>query len=451
MLDEDQIREAESNGHSLFGASSWHRKLTCPGSVMAEFGLPDTAGIEAAEGTIAHEIAAFWLEYGLERQDFDHEIGKVHKVKHFEITVTGEMLDAIREYVDWCRAVPCDHYYVETRVDFSRLTPIPNQGGTADYIAVTIDEDGRGHVIVSDLKYGEGVMVYAEKNPQLSAYALGVIFLLDWLYDFDKVTLRIGQPRRGHWDTWETTRDELLEWGEEAKARLALTWQPDAPRVPSEDGCKFCRARATCPAPAVLAEALADGWFEDETEGNHFDHPRQGSTELTVTPKSAAFAVSHIMTDGYEPPKPNIKALSTAEIARILKYRKFFEHSFDAMAKELDRRVVEGNEPVPDGWMLAEGKSSRAVLRSKAVKLLRGLGFEPDDLYEKVERSASKLEKYLIDEGVRRRDALALVGRVVVKNPGKPTLTLKGKGKKAVVDLADDTFTDETASQSENS
>lgn len=411
---------------------------------MAEYGLPDTAGFEAAEGTVAHDIAAHWLDYraGIEHALALPSVGEVITIKtgrgSFAITVTEEMLAAVLEYVEWCEATPADRVYVETRVDFSRLTPIPNQGGTADHIAVSIDESGRGHLTVTDLKYGIGHMVYAEKNPQISAYALGVIFLLDWLYDFDKVTLRICQPRREHFDTWETTRDDLLKWAEWAKERLALTWNRDAPRSPSEEACKFCRARATCPAVLSIADALADDTFVDERD----------NMPVLVTSAGAKHTTQALMSADYEPPKPRIKAMGTAQLAKILRYRKYMEHTLQAMYDELVRRVIEGNEPMPEGWILAEGKKSRTVLRSKAIQILTDLEFSEDDLYERTERSAADLEAFLIKQGIRRRDALALVKRAVISNPGKPSLAVAGAGKRVAVDLADDTFEDETQANS---
>ena len=51
-----------------------------------------------------------------------------------------------------------DHYY-ETRIDISSITPIPKQFGTADHYALS------DHLmVITDLKYGEGVKVYAAED-----------------------------------------------------------------------------------------------------------------------------------------------------------------------------------------------------------------------------------------------------------------------------------------------
>jgi len=79
---------------------------------------------------------------------------------------------------------------------------------------------------------------------------------------------------------------------------------------------------------------------------------------------------------------------------------------------------------------------------------LADLEFSEDDLYERTERSAADLEAFLIKQGIRRRDALALVKRAVISNPGKPSLAVAGAGKRVAADLADDTFEDETQANS---
>ncbi|WP_192803536.1 DUF2800 domain-containing protein, partial [Streptococcus agalactiae] len=79
--------------------------------------------------------------------------------------------------------------------------------GTGDCLIVA---DGLLQVI--DYKHGLGVLVNADHNPQMMCYALGALEMFDDLYDFDKVTMTIFQPRKNNISTFEIDKTELLEW-----------------------------------------------------------------------------------------------------------------------------------------------------------------------------------------------------------------------------------------------
>lgn len=427
MLSEDEILNEEANGHSIFGASKWHRLLVCSASVLAEIGKPDTAGWEAYEGTVAHDIARDILDYGWERTDLDFLEGKINTYTRgeevFTVVVSSSMLNYITEYADWCRALPGDHH-VEQRVDFSRLTPIPNQGGTADHFAME-----PGHLTITDLKYGTGVQVFAEKNPQAIAYALGVIYEWDWLYCFDRVTIRICQPRLAHFDVWETTVAELMEFATWAKDRLALTWDRRAPYTPTETACKFCKARGTCPAAITLVDRLADASFED----------------TTVSVEEVTSVLDRLAGDNYAIPEPDIKGLTLAQLGQFLRFRKVIEHHLEAAYKEMSRRVILEHEPAPDGWMIAQGKASRSIgSRTMLTKLIARLKFSELDLYTSELKSPAQLEAMLVDDGMTKAQAVKYLEPAITSTPGKPSLSLVTPGKKAAIDLADSSFDDES-------
>lgn len=91
---------------------------------------------------------------------------------------------------------------VEQRVDFSRWV---RQGfGTADALIIA---DGTLHII--DLKYGSGIEVSAEDNPQLKCYGLGALDQFGDLYDIDEVRLTIYQPRRQNVSEWRLPAADL--------------------------------------------------------------------------------------------------------------------------------------------------------------------------------------------------------------------------------------------------
>jgi len=416
---EDIARE-EANGHSIFGASGSSRYLACPGSVRASFGLPDTARYEAAEGTVAHGLAEQWLRTGVKPVD---RLGTTETVKLFtgtyEIPIDAAMMAFVEQYVEWCNGPPGDHYH-EQRVDYSRLTPIPDQGGTADHFAARPK-----WLVLTDLKYGVADKIHAYHNPQVSLYALGVIYEWDWLYDFEKVTIRICQPRLGHFDEWHTTKEELLQFADWAKGRMHHAWDPNPPFVPGEKQCRYCKARLTCDARLQWAERLIDDTFDDET----FD----GLNALTLTNVKAEDVV-------LAPVEP----MSTERLANLVSWRKWAETLFADAFEELDRRAKAGD--VAPGWMLAEGKSSRRVEdREGVAETLDILGVPEEDMWDRKLKSPAKLEKLLVTQAKRTvKEAKALLNPYVRVVPGGSVLAPITRGKRAAADPTDDVFEDET-------
>lgn len=132
---------------------------------------------------------------------------------------------------------------IEQRVDFSRWV---EQGfGTADCIIIA---DGTLRVI--DYKHGLGVLVSAEENPQMQCYALGALELFDDIYDIDKVSMTIYQPRRQNVSSYEISKEDLYRWADEVlKPTAELAFAGDGNFLCGE-WCGFCKAKNECRARA---------------------------------------------------------------------------------------------------------------------------------------------------------------------------------------------------------
>ncbi len=181
--------------HSIFspsGSSTW---AYCPGSLIPNLFAKDSAGEDAAYGTVGHGVAEQWLKSGVCPT---HLVGTTEIIEEgdqrFEIEIDASMLEYVGQYVDWCIYLPGTHF-VETRVDFSDLTPLKKQSGTADHAACEF-----GTLTVTDLKMGQGVQVYAKDNTQAILYAYGFFRKYDELFDFQRIVIRIAQPRLTHFD-----------------------------------------------------------------------------------------------------------------------------------------------------------------------------------------------------------------------------------------------------------
>ena len=238
-----------SRAHALLSASAAHRWIPCPPSALLQEKYEDEGSEYAAQGTSAHSLA----EWKVRRL-----LGDIQPDPRPDLTYYDqEMEDATEQYAAYiaetiaeAKKTCCDPcVMVEQQVDFSRWAP--EAFGTVDAIVA-----GSGHLWITDLKYGTGVEVSAERNPQACCYALGCLELLDDLYDIDLITIQIFQPRREHISKWTVHKDDLLKWAEETlrpAAELAAAGKGD---FRPGDHCRFCKARHECRARAEQQMAL---------------------------------------------------------------------------------------------------------------------------------------------------------------------------------------------------
>lgn len=417
---------AKQGDHSCFAPSASAMWLTCSGSLIPNLLAPDTAGIDAATGTVAHGVGETWLKTGerpVELLGTTETVDEGHAV--FEIEIDEEMLDYVEQYVDWCMYLPGEHH-VEVRVDFSQLTPITGQGGTADHIACE-----PGVLTITDLKYGKGVKVFAEGNTQAQLYALGAFFEWDEQYHFERIVIRICQPRLGHFDVWEISRADLLAFADYAKERAYAAWHPNAPRTPDEKGCTWCKVKVTCPALLARAHDLVEGIFDDLDSPVTDEEMDQLVERLENT--ESPFGVS--------PPDP--RSLTTEHLATLIPWRKLIENFFKGIEDELERRLEAGN-PVP-GFKMVEGRSSRnwsADETRMADTLELMFDLTPDDVFERSMISPAKLEGVLKKKGYKAKQIAEFMPTLVVKAPGKPVMAPASDKRPALSQLADEAFDD---------
>ena len=248
--------EHKERAHALLSASSAHRWLLCTPSAKLEEQFPDTTSEAAAEGTLAHELA----EMKLRNYFFTHDYGKrklnsdIKKLQKNELW-QDEMMGYTDTYLDYIKLIALSDrsaftVRIETRVDYGKYAK--DGFGTADCILI------RGKdVHVFDFKYGKGVPVSAEDNPQMMLYALGILDMYGLLYDMQTFHLHIIQPRIDNISDWTVSREKLLEFGEFVRKQSSLAYDGAGDYVPGEKQCRFCRAKAQCRARAQENVRLA--------------------------------------------------------------------------------------------------------------------------------------------------------------------------------------------------
>lgn len=363
--------------HAKLSASGSHRWLACPGSVSAEDAIPSRpSSLFAHEGTCAHELAELVLHNGGTAFDW---VGR-QLVENNEHTVEHDMAAYVQEYVDYVASLG-GHQEYEQRVDFSDW--VPGGFGTSDGIVTNGDT-----LYVVDLKYGKGVRVDADHNPQGMLYALGALSERDMLQDFERVVIVIHQPRLDHISEWETTPAQIYEWAEWVKERAALALSADAPRQPGEKQCRFCAAKATCPAL--------------------FRH-----TQETLL---ADF-------DSLDGELPSTDTLSDAQLRQVLDNKKLIASFLDAVEDHVNERLGRG-DTFP-GYKLVEGRSVRRWKdASEAEKaLVDRLG---DDAFERKLLTVAKAEKLI---GKAKAKDLA---PLIEKPEGAPTLAPESDKRKTL-------------------
>lgn len=349
-----------SRQHAILSASSAHRWLICAPSARIEEKCPDQVSVYAEEGTEAHATAEALIRKYL-------ETGQIEKIDCDASIVA--YVDFVVERINFAKSRTSDPIIlVEQRLDYSPW--VPEGFGTGDVVIIS---DGTLEII--DLKYGKGVPVSAENNPQIRLYALGAINLFGYLYDIETVVMTIVQPRLDNITTEEINAEELLKWAEEyVKPRAELAWKGEG-EFKAGDHCRFCRARHTCRARAEYNLELAR----------------------------------------YDFRKPEL--LADHEVAEIL-----------ARAEELARWVADVQEYALDqavnhgkkwpGYKLVEGRSVRKITdEAKAAEKLKAAGLTEDEIFKKSLVGITTLEKKL---GKKRFNEL--LGDLVEKPPGKPTL-----------------------------
>lgn len=361
--------------------------MNCPGSVNAQAGLPDETSFFAAEGTAFHEVAAHCLEYGLSPYDF---VGRTIPADGYEFEFTREWADFMQPGLDRVYELASGPNVVliaERRVD---LGPWLGKGnfGTADVIIIDLD---RWQVTVFDWKFGQGKAVYPEWNVQIIAYLLGAwrdhgAKLFPDADDRD-ITARmiIYQPRiPDAGGEWEAQLSDLLSYvRNEVRPKAIATLDPDAPRVPGEKQCFFCKAKPDCRALAAANLEKAQLKFSD--------------------------------LDEYRPALPDVASLTPEERSAIHLHSDLFKSWLDAVSESLRIDATHGR-PTPF-LKLVNGRLGSRYWYDEEVAAKRLTARLGERAYEKKLLSPAQAEKLL------REDEFATVTKGNVgQSPAKPSL-----------------------------
>ena len=241
--------------HALLSASSAHRWIACPPSALLSKKFEDSSSSFAQEGTDAHTLAQYKLEklLGLPTKDpteslsfYDEEMND-----HAE-NYAAFVLEQVERAKETC-ADP--QVLIEQKLDFSRY--VPEGFGHVDCLIIS-----DGTLTVIDYKYGLGIKVSSERNPQMFCYALGGLGLFDGIYDIDNVRLVIYQPRRENISEYSISKSDLIQWAEDVLSPTAELASKGEGEYKAGEHCQFCKAKTTCRKRAEYNLELAKYDFE---------------------------------------------------------------------------------------------------------------------------------------------------------------------------------------------
>jgi hypothetical protein len=336
--------------HAKFAPSSAVRWMNCPGSIREEAKHPDAPGPAAQLGTLLHEIAATAL---LTETDVE---------PHPDLT--EEQIQIAQQYVGYARGGNFQSFELFVRLNNSVF-------GTADAVGVQGDT-----LDIGDFKTGLQP-VAAFKNPQLLTYAACMIAQHKSGHRIKKVRFHIIQPALKHFDVWETDDVFIKDWTSKIEAAVEAALDPEAPLVPSDEACAWCKARFVCKARARYSLELA----------------RQ------------EFALI----------EPN--ELTLAQLSSVLLHKTRVEKWLaDAYAFALEAALK--GTAIPN-FELGETRSVRAFANEPEVKKrLLEAGYSESEFVETKLLALTNVEKL-----VGRKKFAELFGNdLVVKKPGKPAL-----------------------------
>lgn len=356
--------------HALLSASAAKRWLNCPPSARLTADMPESQSAYAAEGTLAHELCELKLRKkfeALKKSEYDKRARSIQSNALYQPEMDGytdDYLDYVLGIAHGYESKP--YIVIEKRLDFSHV--VPEGFGTGDCLMMV------GEVLhVIDFKYGKGVSVSAEDNPQMMLYAIGALQEYSFLFPLNKVVMHIVQPRLENFSRCEITVDALNARASEIKpiAEQAIKGEGE---YKCGDWCRFCKAKATC-------RARADSFKRLEAFGQSL------------------------------PP-----LIDNAQVGEILNIAENLKNWVADLEEYALAELLLGND-VP-GWKAVEGRSNRTFTDiDKAFETLKASGFDEALLYERKPITLTNAEKL-----VGKKQFSELVGAYINKPQGKPTL-----------------------------
>jgi hypothetical protein len=402
--------------HAKLSPSKRSRWALCPGSIREEAKYPDPgSGPAAADGTHSHTLLEHCIKQFVDPLSM---VGQLMTDHEGSFHVDKDRAERVKVAFDYLYQIKNLGFEVisETKVDPKFLLGRDDLSGTVDVQII-----GGDTLELIDYKDGMGV-VTAEGNLQLEQYAYGVLagYKLPVNAEYPIKTIRMtiiqpklalrGMPAITSHDV--SVRDLLSRMGI-IVTQAAATDAPDAPLVPGESQCKFCRAKGSCSALASNVMKEVGIMFQPVV-----------SQTLDVAQQSA---------------DKDPSTMDDVQIRQIMEAAPLMRQLLEGVEKEALRRL-EAGQTIP-GLKLVNGRGSRAwaLPEDKMAEKLVKMGIPKTAIYETKLVTPAKAEKLTWEkrDGTKvtltERQLKTMETEYVVKMAGKLSVAPESDGRPAVV------------------
>jgi hypothetical protein len=345
---------------------------------MAETVPDQPDSVYAREGTAAHALAEHMARVRLLGEPEDLSWAPAWR-QEFDVLPEAEeeMLVYADDYVRFLRLRLQDNPGGVLLLEQRLPTGVPDCWGTSDAVIVSPDV-----VEVCDFKYGLGVRVEAQGNPQIRLYGVGALEAYgDMLGQVGVVRLHIFQPRLGHVSTEELTSNELRGWRDSIIPTAELALGPDAPFGPSDEACRWCPVSGQCRA--------------------QMEHSVQGD-----------FAPAELLDE--------------VELADALERIPAIEKWCAAVKDYCLDLVYSKGKTIPGFKVVMSGGRRSITDPEGALEALTSIGYDKDEVSTRKMRGIGDLEKLL------GGDFDVAVGPFITRGPGSPSLVPESDRRAAV-------------------
>jgi hypothetical protein len=409
--------------HAKLSPSKRSRWALCPGSIREEAKYPDEgSGPAAADGTHSHTLLEHCIKQFVDPLSMVGQLMTDHEGSFHVDKDRAERVKVAFDYIDQRKTemilsgVRGAYILTETRVDPEHLLGRSDLSGTVDVQII-----GGDTLELIDYKDGMGI-VSAEGNMQLEQYAYGVLagykLPVNGAYPIEYVKMTIIQPKlalRGMpaITSHTVTVRSLLDNAGTIIVQAAATDKPDAPLVPGESQCKFCRAKGSCNALASNVMKEVGIMFQPVV-----------TQTLDVAQQSA---------------DKDPSTMDDAQIAQIMEAAPLMRQLLEGVEKEALRRLESG-QSIP-GLKLVNGRGSRAwaLPEDEMAEKLVKMGIPKSAVYETKLVTPAKAEKLTWEKKDGTKVALTdrqlkrMEQEYVVKLAGKLTVAPESDGRPAVI------------------
>ena len=356
---------------------------------------PEKSSAFSEDGTICHD----WATKFLLNQVTAEEIPEDYR-------------EHVVNYANFCKSLIPEGatYMVETQVS---LFYQPDHTGTLDFGYVSEDL-----IVISDLKFGAGVLVLAEANDQLVTYAMSLVRMFEDLYVFDpstKVVIAIYQPRHregSEQKPWEITLADLathakgIEYAAiqahtgltRVMAKLPCGERNISPEeileaapmlrfLPGEDVCRWKPCRAFC--PKRLSAALED-----------LDTPHLSAEDmLAAMPDLSKEQEKHLPETRVvnRTIKLGLPVLTDEYLVTLYRRSKAIKKFLDDVEEFLEGRLLDGEE-VPGTQLVMGREGNRAWANEEAADAYLKQKLKMEERYSMKLKSPTQIEALLGDK-----------------------------------------------------